>query len=312
MNDVMTLWTIISLSGRSSLGSLLVNMDGLREGGPAGSGHRLMVASDPDYLGPFAEYYYNWFGQDGVIRAKDYGSSRVCYDEVYFQPVPGIAYVWQDWFVESPCSLVGPSPIFQSFHFDIMRSYLHRHGADSLRAPQLTLGKLPVILQVRNVKKGSSSSTARIIANAKDFINDVNSKLSVNVTAVAYETMDFETQISVTHAASILIGMHGAGMIHMMHMALGRPNCCALIEIFPQNRKLGFNEIQGHGNIARHLGIHYFRHVLSSTPSEAGSYLDIAALRDILGDAVRAIQTKPTCIHSSSAMTQLPRSQSVL
>jgi hypothetical protein len=85
-----------------------------------------------------------------------------------------------------------------------------------------------------------------------------------------------------------------------------------LIEIFPQNRKLGFNEIQGYGNMARHLGIHYFRHVLSSPSNKAGSNLDIAALRDVLRDAVHAVQTKPTCIHSSSSITESPRIRSVL
>lgn len=313
MNDVMTLWTMISLSGRSSQASVLVNMDGLREGGPGGSGHRLMIENDPDNLGPFAEYYYYWFGEGGVVRAKDYGTSKVCYDEVYFQPAPGLAYIWQDWFVVSACSEIGPSPLFQSFHFDIARGYRGRHGAASLRPPALQQGgEVPVILQVRSTKKGSASSSARIIANAWEFIQDVNSNLPVNVTAVNYEKLDFKTQISATHSASILIGMHGAGVVHMAHMAIGQPNCCALIEIFPNNRKLGFNEIQGYGNMARHLGIHYFRHVVSTPSTESGSNLDIEAIRDLLQKAVQAVKTQPTCVHSSTQTDDSSRVRSVL
>ena len=47
--------------------------------------------------------------------------------------------------------------------------------------------------------------------------------------------------------------MHGAGIVHMVNMAVGTPNCCALLEMFP-DPKHGYGGIQGHGNMAKSLG----------------------------------------------------------
>jgi hypothetical protein len=54
--------------------------------------------------------------------------------------------------------------------------------------------------------------------------------------------------------------MHGAGTTHIFHAALGQPNCCALVELFPDtNTEL--HAAQGYGNLARMLGFHHWRHV---------------------------------------------------
>lgn len=54
VNDVVAVWEMGVLSGRNLASSLLINMDGIRAGGPAGGPpHRLMVTSDPDTFGPY-------------------------------------------------------------------------------------------------------------------------------------------------------------------------------------------------------------------------------------------------------------------
>ena len=58
INDVMNVWNMLMLSGVDSKDAILVNIDGLRSGGPAGGlPNRMMVPSEPDTHGPYAGYY---------------------------------------------------------------------------------------------------------------------------------------------------------------------------------------------------------------------------------------------------------------
>jgi hypothetical protein len=54
--------------------------------------------------------------------------------------------------------------------------------------------------------------------------------------------------------------MHGAGTTHIFHAALGQPNCCALVELFPDTT-VELHAAQGYGNLARMLGLHHWRNV---------------------------------------------------
>ena len=52
-------------------------------------------------------------------------------------------------------------------------------------------------------------------------------------------------------------GMHGAALSLAVHMSIGAPHCCAVIEIF--NSRTKFGSYQFHGNALRSVGIHYTR-----------------------------------------------------
>ena len=54
--------------------------------------------------------------------------------------------------------------------------------------------------------------------------------------------------------------MHGAGTTHIFHSAIGQPNCCALIELFP-DPTIELHTAQGYGNLARQLGFYHYRNV---------------------------------------------------
>ena len=62
-----------------------------------------------------------------------------------------------------------------------------------------------------------------------------------------------EEQVKLAHSASIFIGMHGAGIPQIFHAAIGEPNCCSVLELFPESNQ-GFSNIFGFGNMARLLG----------------------------------------------------------
>jgi len=54
INDVMGVWAAVVMANKDSKGALLINIDGVRPGGPAGGPpHRLMEANDPDKHGPY-------------------------------------------------------------------------------------------------------------------------------------------------------------------------------------------------------------------------------------------------------------------
>jgi hypothetical protein len=67
-------------------------------------------------------------------------------------------------------------------------------------------------------------------------------------------------QVALSHSAGVFISMHGAGTTHIFHAALGQPNCCALVELFPDTT-VELHAAQGYGNLARMLGLHHWRHV---------------------------------------------------
>jgi hypothetical protein len=78
-------------------------------------------------------------------------------------------------------------------------------------------------------------------------------------------------------------------------MALGSPNCCALIELQPDT---SFGFLAAHGNYARSLGLHFFSYVAKKEDTSVdGTFIDTIKLKEIVSNAINAIKTKPTCLN---------------
>jgi len=74
--------------------------------GPAGGNfHRIMNRDKPDDHGPYAAYYQSWFKDENLQRAIEISNDRkrVCYEELYFQPLPGVPWFWNDWGLQNAC-----------------------------------------------------------------------------------------------------------------------------------------------------------------------------------------------------------------
>jgi hypothetical protein len=68
--------------------------------------------------------------------------------------------------------------------------------------------------------------------------------------------------------------MHGSALAHMFQMSIGVPGCCAVVELFP-DEKFGYSDILGFANIARNLGIHYYKYqAKDDTATEIGTIVD--------------------------------------
>ena len=122
----------------------------------------------------------------------------------------------------------------------------------------------------------SKESSARYVKNMAELLAKIESIPRVRVTVQDFALLDFAEQVKLSHSAGVFLSMHGAGVTHIAHAAIGAPNCCALIEMFPDS-STGFHTIWGFGNLARHLGMHYYRYEAKAGATDAtGTAVDIA------------------------------------
>merc|ERR1719274_68072 len=108
-------------------------------------------------------------------------------------------------------------------------------------------------------------------------------------------SLSFNEQYKLASSASLFVGMHGAQNFHIFHASIGHPNCCAFLEIFPIDdvkKRLNFHDIKGYGNIARFLGLSYFRYDAVNENDrlvdgrEGGTRLDIQKVTQAIEEAV--------------------------
>ena len=298
MNDVMDTWTLIALSGRNSSECNLLNMDGYRYEGPGGGNkHRLMLVHDPDNHGPFINYYESWFAK--LLKAKNYNDKKVCFSELYLPVYPSMSFYWFGWGWKPPifCSLTGPSPIFQSFNYFLRQKWGQVYGHDSLKFP--TTDDITILLEVRpyNPNKSGTASICRVFQNPNEIFQTLNSIPGVKVIRHNLAEVPFKRQVEIVHSAGIYISMHGAGTAQISNMALGSPNCCALIELSPDP---SYQFTNANGNFARLLGLRYFSYQANiSDTNSSGTLIDIKKLKDIVLDAITTIKTSPTCVNGA-------------
>ena len=86
-----------------------------------------------------------------------------------------------------------------------------------------------------------------------------NVKFSLEVADLS--ALPFEEQVRLIASASIVVGMHGAGIASSsMHMAVGTKYCCGVVEILPEGAELERQKAQrGYAALARRMGHTYVR-----------------------------------------------------
>ena len=93
--------------------------------------------------------------------------------------------------------------------------------------------------------------------------------------------------------------MHGAGMAHLFNTAVGEPNCCGLVELFPE-RSMGFGHITGNANMAGFLGLAYARYQVETgrTNPQAGTKVDIPVVVSTVTATIGEIIGHSICMHN--------------
>jgi hypothetical protein len=159
INDVMMIWNMVVLANCNFHDSVLLNIDGIRAGGPAGgAAHRLMDPSDPDKHGPYADYFRSWFQE--LRRGVDYDKRRVCFKEIYFQPLPGVPWFWNDWGIVNQCSMESSSPLYQSFNLMLRHKWLSLHGPQSLPMPDQD--RVHIVIEVRKINPAKTNNHSSV------------------------------------------------------------------------------------------------------------------------------------------------------
>lgn len=295
MNDVMNVWQMSVLAGRNTKDSLLINFDGFRIGGPAGGPvHRLMVPSDVDCYGPYISYYNSWFAE--IKKAVYYRSKKVKFTELYIPSNPYFPWFWNEWRSESKCASLAASPLYQSFNLFLRSRWSREYGENSLPHPDNDV--VHIVLELRPIDKNKTDehSSARHINNADHLISKLKQLSNVRVTAQDFTVLSFKEQVALSHSAGVFVSMHGAGTTHIFHSALGSPNCCALVELQPEER-LGYKETKGYGNLARMHGLHYFRYSASDgRTGQNGTRVAVKEVVALVEEAVVTVSRKPTCL----------------
>ena len=307
MNDVMTTWSMLYISNYTSTETtpiVLLNVDGFRRGGPGGSGRgKLLDTAHPDDYGKFKAYYESWFTH--LKKANEYKGKKICFSELYFTYSPGYPWVWLDYTKDNECSVKSPSPLYQSFLVYMRRKWVSEFGKSSVSVPPANHAHILILLRSSEYEKKGVASSSRYILNSKALIEAVQKLPNVRVTAVDVSSLSFREQYKLASSASLFVGMHGAQNFNIFHASIGHPNCCAFLEIFPIDdveKKLNFHNIKGYGNIARLLGLSYFRYDAVNENDrlvggrEGGIRLDIRKVTQAIDEAVTYVLTKPSCI----------------
>ena len=69
---------------------------------------------------------------------------------------------------------------------------------------------------------------------------------------------------------------------------------------------MNFQHSLGHGNQARMLGSHYFRYEAQMGLTKPdGTHIDVAAVKELVNQAVNAVRSKPSCLHDVKEIDDL-------
>ena len=150
-----------------------------------------------------------------------------------------------------------------------------------------------VLYIVRKKKPFNPAPVAdRVVSNEDELVASVLAAAlragaaSVEVDSADFTGMSFEEQLLRVRAAHLVIGMHGAGLVHAIHLA--PVDLCggatSVIEMLP----LGHTE-WGIGHLVGYAGRRYRRWVNEDGSREgpSGTKVDVGAIGKLVEEAVR-------------------------
>ena len=121
-----------------------------------------------------------------------------------------------------------------------------------------------------------------------------------------FAEISVEQQFAIAHSASIFVSMHGAGTVWVTNMAIGSPNCCALVELQPDP---SFEYTAANGNFARFLGLHFFKYqAKKEDTSSLGTKIDVMKFKEVVSNAIDDVRTKPTCLLDTRDISEVTSS----
>ncbi|XP_042308824.1 EGF domain-specific O-linked N-acetylglucosamine transferase [Sceloporus undulatus] len=168
-----------------------------------------------------------------IIHLKSYDSKRVCFKEAVFTLLPRMRYgLFYNTPLISGCHGTG---LFRAFSQHV----LHRLNVTQ-EGPKD--GKIRVTILAR-------STEYRKILNQNELASALKtlSLFDVQIVNYKYKEVEFKEQLKLTHNSDIFIGMHGAGLTHLLFL----PDWAVIFELY------NCEDERCYLDLARLRGVHY-------------------------------------------------------
>lgn len=154
------------------------------------------------------------FTDHDIIHLKTYDSKRVCFRDAVFSLLPRMRFgLFYNTPLISDCSSEG---MFRAFSQHVVhRLHILQDGPKE--------GRVRVTLLAR-------STEYRRILNQVELVNALKTVafLEVNLVDYKYKDVLFLEQLKITHNSDIFIGMHGAGLTHLLFL----PDWAVIFELY--------------------------------------------------------------------------------
>jgi hypothetical protein len=298
-NDVMNIWLMLWLEQVADHSKDSINLLTIDAMKLYNNFHDLVN----EFFVPYQFHFHH------IYRGLDFETKKICFEKLVLQPLPSRGFVWENWHQDLPCSFKGPSSLFQRWNIQIRQSFgLLSPTPKSVtttttgnQAQNQDQDILQILLIVRREKQNDWGSyrTSRLFLNEEEMIRGLKRKLQDSskyrfIVKDMASVPDFKEQVKLLAETSIVIAMHGAGLVQTMYMSIGTKNCCGVIEMFPKGE---FSPVRGYANMMRKMGLHYDRIDISDRDSRAdGAIVPTSTLVDKLDSMISKVTKESSCI----------------
>jgi hypothetical protein len=204
LNDVMNIWIMLWLAGVGRYGKNIdmLNIDSFK------LGHNF----DDEPNSFFLTYYKSL---KDILKGISFSNSRLCIKHLLIQPIPPRFFIWESWFVDLPCSFIGPSSLYQRWNFHVRAAYnlLNRPSSQYYSNEKKKI-KILMIVRNENSNMWGSQRTSRNYLNLAEMETklkeyETTSKDNVEIIFQEMSKLSFEQQLELISEVSIMVGMHG-------------------------------------------------------------------------------------------------------
>ncbi|KAF5306643.1 hypothetical protein FQA39_LY08832 [Lamprigera yunnana] len=173
---------------------------------------RILIWESYTYHSAF-EDVWNTFTKHPLWDLKTFKGKVVCFKNVVFPLLPRMIFgLYYNTPIIYGCERSGLFKAFSQHILHRLKIPFHKRKDSRIRVTLL-----------------SRDTKYRNIVNEDDLLNSLKENNSYTVQRVVYnKNVDFKTQIEVTHNTDVFIGMHGAGLTHLLFL----PDWAALFEIY--------------------------------------------------------------------------------
>lgn len=218
-SDYLNVQSLLWLSGAAAYAKdvSLLNIDSFR-----------MQQYYGDQPNEYFSYYTKSFRR--ILRAKDFGTFKVCFKNLIMQPKPEIQFTRDGWKNDLRCSMIGPSSIFQRWNLQMRESF----GLLSLSALQ-TNEIFTILLITKASKLGSSIQFKK---NKKSKTIKMKN-FEVSSTSAARNLLSIETSVDKSPSAQ---GIANSGelvlILRELSSELGAKNPAVVFQVVEQDLDL--------------------------------------------------------------------------